>query len=119
MRIINKQNKGIMQMDRNEVINNAKKYAQLINQHLKTDRIVLFGSYAKGNYTENSDIDIAVIVDEITDDFLTVSKLLNKLTRNIDYRIEPVLLEKNDDRSGFLSDILLYGLILSERKEIN
>ena len=105
-----------MQLDKKQVIDNAKKYVELINQHIETEKIVLFGSYAKGNWHENSDIDIAVIVDNITVDFLSISTMLNKLTRNIDYRIEPVLLEKDDDRSGFLSTILLYGLTLYERK---
>ena len=108
-----------MQLDKKQVIENAKKYVELINQHLETEKIVLFGSYAKGNWHENSDIDIAVIVDNITGDFLSISTMLNKLTRNIDYRIEPVLLEKDDDRSGFLSSILLYGLTLYERKRRN
>ncbi len=105
-----------MQLDKKQVIDNAKKYVELINKHLKTEKIVLFGSYAKGNWHKDSDIDIAVIVNNITDDFLSVSAMLNKLTRKIDYRIEPVLLEKEDDRSGFLSTILLYGLTLYERE---
>jgi len=119
MRVTNKTNTWTMQLDKKQVIENAKKYVELINQHLETEKIVLFGSYAKGNWHENSDIDIAVIVDNITGDFLAISKMLNKLTRNIDYRIEPVLLEKNDDRSGFLSTILLYGLTLYEKKHKN
>ncbi len=108
-----------MQVDRRQAIENSKKYAKLINKHLKTEKIILFGSFAKGNYTENSDIDIAVIVDEISDDYLSKSILLNKLTRNIDYRIEPVLLDKNDDKSGFLSDIQLYGITLFDCKSNN
>ena len=30
----------------------------------KIENIILFGSYARGNYSENSDIDILVIVDD-------------------------------------------------------
>ena len=105
-----------MQLDKEQAIINAKIYAKLINQHIKTEKIILFGSYAKGNFNSNSDIDIAVIVNEITDDFLNISTLLNKLTRNIDYRIEPVILEKDDDRSGFLTTILSQGLTLYVRK---
>ncbi|OFX16434.1 MAG: hypothetical protein A2033_08305 [Bacteroidetes bacterium GWA2_31_9] len=101
-----------MQLNKTNVIENAHKYAELVRKQFNPYKIVLFGSYAKGNWAENSDIDIAVIVENINDDFLTTSKMLNKLTRNIDYRIEPILLEKNDDRSGFLSSILLYGITL-------
>lgn len=96
-----------MQMDREKAIENARKYASIVSQYIKAEKIILFGSYAKGTSTEYSDIDVAVIVNELPEDFLGVSKTLNKLTRNIDYRIEPVILEKNDDRSGFLSSVLL------------
>ncbi len=105
-----------MQLDKKQAIDNAKKYAKLVNQNIETEKIVLFGSYAKENWHKDSDIDIAIIVNSITDDFLSTSKMLNFLTRDIDYRIEPVLLEKNDDRSGFLTTILLSGLLLYKKK---
>lgn len=101
-------------MDRAKAIENARKYALEISKYIKVEKIVLFGSYAKGTSTEFSDIDVAVIVNELPDDYLGVSTKLNKLTRNIDYRIEPVILDKNDDRSGFLSSILLSGMVLYE-----
>ncbi len=105
-----------MQLDRKQVIENAQKYAELIKQHIEAEKIILFGSYANCYWHKNSDIEIAVIVDKVPDNFLSISKMLNKLTRNIDYRIEPVLLEKNDDRSDFLTTILLHGLVLYEKK---
>jgi len=104
-------------MDRKQVIENVSKYAQQIVKHIVVDKVVLFGSYAKNTYNENSDIDVAIIVNEVSDDFLQTSKLLNKLTRDIDYRIEPVLLGKNDDFSGFISTILSYGLVIYENKK--
>lgn len=36
-----------------------------ITSHFKVDEIILFGSYAKGRATEDSDIDIAVISSEL------------------------------------------------------
>jgi uncharacterized protein len=103
-----------MQVDREKALESAEKYARIVSKYIKADKIVLFGSYAKGTWTEFSDIDIAIIVNEIPDDYLAVAKLLNKLTRDVDFRIEPVILDKNDDRSGFLSSVLLNGLVLNE-----
>ena len=87
--------------------------------HQATEKIVLFGSYAKGNSNKDSDIDIAVIVDTVSDDFLSISTMLNKLTGGIDYRIEPVLLDSKDDKSVFLTTILLYGMTLYDKKNKN
>lgn len=106
-----------MQLDKATALNNARRYALLVGQQFSPIKVILFGSYANGNWSENSDIDIAVIVDKVQDDFLEMSKMLNKLTRNIDSRIEPLLIEKDDDRSGFLSSIMLNGITLFEKPE--
>ena len=101
-----------MLLDKTTALEHAKLYAQLVGEQLHPLKIVLFGSYANGNHTRNSDIDIAVIVNKIDGDFLLISKQLNKFTRNIDSRIEPVLIQKDEDKSGFLSTILETGITL-------
>lgn len=101
-----------MSLDKRSAIENARIYAQLVGEQLNPYKIVLFGSFAKGTSNDNSDIDIAVIVKTIEGDFLEISKRLNKLTRDIDNRIEPVLLQLENDQSGFLSTILKTGITL-------
>ena len=103
-------------MDRETVIEKLTKYSELVFTVVTPNKIVLFGSYAKGNWTENSDIDVAIFVNKITDDFLQLSTKLCKLTRNIDYRIEPLLLEENNDKSGFISEINKHGIIVYQDK---
>jgi uncharacterized protein len=103
-----------MSTNKEEVIKIAKHYAMLVKDYINAEEILLYGSYAMGNQTENSDIDIAVIVKNIPDDYLETLKLLNRLTRSIDHRIEPVILDKDDDISGFLSSVKLYGYTLFE-----
>lgn len=50
--------------------------------------IYLFGSYVKGTSCEDSDIDLAIIFDSLSDVFDTQVELL-KLKRQFDIRIEP------------------------------
>ncbi len=99
-------------MDKKEIDRKLKKYISLVKKEYSPKKIVLYGSYARGNYTEYSDIDIAVIVEEIKGDFLELITRLYKLRRNIDTKIEPVLLEENNDKSGFLESILEYGKVI-------
>jgi predicted nucleotidyltransferase len=73
-------------------------------------QVVLFGSYAKGTAHKDSDIDVAVVVDRSRRDPLTASTELFRLRRDIDVRIEPVLLERIHDESGFLEEILKTGV---------
>jgi predicted nucleotidyltransferase len=76
--------------------------------------VVLFGSYAKGNAHKDSDIDIAIVVDNLNDDFLEKYNQLFKLRRGIDSRIEPVLIDADDDQSGFYEEVINSGRVIYE-----
>ena len=97
-------------MDKNEVIKKVKQYRLLLKDHFQLETVYLFGSYARDNYKEDSDIDVAVVVSNITGDFFSVNPLLWKLRRQVDDRIEPILIDKNNDRSGFLEEIKRSGI---------
>lgn len=103
-------------MDKAEALKKAVAYAALIVEKYNPATIVLYGSYSKENAHEDSDIDIAVICDNVGDGWLEQSHNLYKLRRNIDPHIEPILLEVNSDRSGFVEEILKTGKILYSRK---
>jgi predicted nucleotidyltransferase len=100
-------------MDNREIINKLVNYKLLVSKYFDVDQVVLYGSYAKGNEREDSDIDVAIIVNSIDQDFFSYAPLLWKLRRDIDDRIEPVLIEKNKDESGFLKEVLRTGLIIN------
>lgn len=99
-------------MDKKSALEIAQAYAMLVQENFDVERIFLYGSYAKGTPNQNSDIDIAVIVDNIEGDYLAEQAKLFKLRRAIDLRIEPVLLLNNRDDSGFLAEIMATGEII-------
>ena len=101
-----------MSMDKTTALKNAKSYAELVCKELSPCRVILFGSLINGNFNENSDIDIAVIIESLDEKYWELYKILNRLTRNIDNRIEPVLLQTKDDQTGFLSTVLKTGVEL-------
>lgn len=75
-------------MDKREVIKIAENYIRLISGKYVLQKAILFGSYAKDNFTADSDIDIAIILQGRGDIFETRIELM-KLRRDIDLRIEP------------------------------
>ncbi len=97
-------------MDQEKVLNVAKEYAIAVRKAINATAIFLYGSYAKGTATKDSDIDIAVVVDKIPGDYLNTMTILWRLTRSIDCDIEPVLLTADDYESGFLSTIQKTGI---------
>lgn len=97
-----------------EILNSIKKYIEEISRYYKIDAVILFGSYAKGTNTEDSDIDIAVVSNDIKDrhDDMVV---LMKLRRNIDLRIEPHPIkteEFKENETPFIDEIINTGIEL-------
>ncbi|ADX84986.1 nucleotidyltransferase domain-containing protein [Saccharolobus islandicus] len=55
--------------ERKEFLNNARRYVKLIKEICvkKVDsecRVILFGSVARGNYRDDSDVDVLIITDK-------------------------------------------------------
>ena len=99
-------------MDKKTVIERVKRYSDLVRKNFPVKKVILYGSYARGTHKTHSDIDVAVVLDHVEDDFLTAETRLYQLRRQIDVRIEPVLLEKINDKSGFLEETLKTGEII-------
>ena len=99
-------------MGKNEVITKLAQYKKLLSQHLNIRQVILYGSYATDTAREDSDIDVAIVVDPIEGDYFTTTPLLWKIRRQVDERIEPLLFETGKDPSGFLSEITRYGIVI-------
>jgi len=99
-------------MDKTTAVKCVKQYAELVKRHFNVEKIILFGSYSKDVAHKDSDIDVAVVLNHVDDDFLATEAKLFRLRRDIDVRIEPVLLEGTNDRSGFLEEILKTGEVI-------
>jgi len=98
-------------MDR-KIIKSIEKFAEIVNKEFDVKKIILYGSYAKGTNNDYSDIDVAVICDKYDGDVLKANSRLFSIVRDIDVRIEPILLELQNDRSGFIDSISKYGKVV-------
>jgi len=102
--------------NRTVIIDKVKEYKTLVNDTLQfdIDQYWLYGSYAKGMSNEHSDIDIAMVVNHIDDNVYWANlPLLWKLTYQVDDRIEPVLIARDTDYTGFLEEIQRTGVLIS------
>jgi predicted nucleotidyltransferase len=109
------ENKEILRMDK-KTIEIAKLYTQKVRSYMPVSMVILYGSHARGTAGKNSDIDIAVVVDKFHGDYLKTSSELFNLVRTINKRIEPVLLCRENDKSGFLENVLKHGKIIYNSK---
>jgi len=101
-------------MDKREAIKIAGLYAEAIHQKYQFRKIFLFGSYAKGNYHEESDIDIAVVFDDYSN-LMEMQLELMRLRRKIDSRIEPHPFRASefDISNPIVNEIIKYGQEIS------
>jgi predicted nucleotidyltransferase len=100
-------------MDKKDVINIVQQYATAIHSKFDFSRIILFGSYAKGNFHEDSDIDIAVVFTDYNN-LVDMQLELMRLRRKIDSRIEPHPFRESE----FVSSNPLVFEILKHGQEI-
>ena len=98
-------------MDKEQAIKLAQCYKAAVAERLPLKAVYLYGSYSKGNPTEDSDIDIAVIVERMSDNYFGDTPLLWKLKRKISNLIEPVLLTE-DINNPLYADILKTGMLI-------
>jgi predicted nucleotidyltransferase len=76
------------------------------------ERAYLFGSHAKGTANAWSDIDVAVLSPDFTDDMIEDRLVLMKLATLIDDRIEPIPynMESFDINDPVVNEIKTYGI---------
>ena len=96
-------------------------------QHLNVSKIVLFGSYAKGTQTEDSDIDLLVVTNDnyVPESFaqkmeikLKIANALNTLRRYADIDLivhtKPMYEQFILLNSGFKKEIISSGTVIYE-----
>ena len=99
-------------MDKKEALNKVKMFALLVSEEFPLKAVILYGSFANGTQRKDSDLDVAIVVKSIDKEFNEYAPLLWRLRRKIDTLIEPVLIEEDNDKSGFLEEIYKTGIVV-------
>lgn len=97
-------------MDKTDAINVAQQYANAVKNKYNFIKIILFGSYAKGNFNDDSDIDIAVIFKDYGN-IIDMQLELMRIRRKIDSRIEPHPFRESEFNlsNPIVNEIIKYG----------
>lgn len=83
-------------MDQAGAFKIIEEYLKLLKMKgIQVEEAYVFGSYVRGNFHENSDIDLALVLSNLHDRLGVQSELL-KLGRDFQYVIEPHPFDKND-----------------------
>lgn len=98
-----------------QIINIIKNYIQLLNSEgFGICKAFLYGSFAAGNYSESSDIDLMLLSNSLNDNDVDKKSRAWVLTRKVDSRIEPYLVNlkrfQADDSSPLIEMVKKEGL---------
>jgi len=110
-------NERFTHMPDEQILNITRDYIYLLNQEgFRIIRAFLYGSYAKGNMHDSSDIDLMLVSDYQIEDDMQKKMQAWLLTRKIDTRIEPYLV--NNHRFVQDEDSPLVEIVKNEGLEI-
>jgi len=99
-------------MDKNDALRISKGYLQRVkSSDLGFSEAWLFGSYAKGNQHDNSDIDIAIVLKDNVDHTFETEVKLMVIRKGDETLIEPHAFTKDEfnDNVPIVSQIIKYG----------
>ncbi len=99
-------------MDQGAAIEIVKKYIRYLRENkFDIQKAYLFGSYVTGKYHDDSDIDLALIMNNLPNSFIAQVELM-KIGRKFDTRIEPHPFEEADfnTTNPFANEILDKGI---------
>lgn len=92
-----------------------KEFLINVSKKIPIDKAILFGSYAKGNYTENSDVDLAIFSSYFNDkDRLDNFRLLFLEAMNFSVDLQPQPFTEDDMLfpEGIVKEIFKTGIEL-------
>ena len=101
-------------MDKREAVNIAQKYILNVNRKFHIEKAYLFGSFAKGTQHRDSDIDLAIVFQNV-EDIIEMQILLLQLRSEDDLLIEPhpFLYSDFNFSNPMVAEILKDGIELS------
>lgn len=108
--------KGIVPMVKQSVIETVRDYAQKVHTRYPIKRVFLYGSFARGTARTDSDIDVAVVLENEPEDTLQAEADLCRMGMDVDVRIEPIIIDEMHDPSGFYNEIARYGTLVFSSK---
>ena len=91
------------------------KYIKVLSKEITINKVIIFGSYAKNCYNEDSDIDIAIFSKDFKDSskIEDMSFLLIRTSGlGIDLQPQPFTLEDYTNPDGLVKEIIDTGLEL-------
>jgi predicted nucleotidyltransferase len=92
----------------------VKNFADEVRKQFSVGKVILYGSYAKGTATKDSDVDVCFFLTNINDDnWFDISRQIFEISHEyLDNYIEPRVYHVNDldDNNPFIEEVIRTGI---------
>ncbi len=105
-------------MAQSDVIKLLQLYVRILNEAgLRIQKAFLYGSFARNQASEDSDIDVMLVSDSFDADDIKIKAKAWQLTRKVDLRIEPFTIGSkrffSDNDSALVDQVKKEGIEIS------
>jgi len=99
-------------MDKREALKLVIALKNKLEKAIRIKEIYLFGSIAKDQSNENSDIDVAIVSDNFTGNKLSDKKLIRRFVLETDYNLDvfPFRTDKFNTDNPYAEEVLKTGI---------
>ena len=97
------------------VTDTIQSFLRHVEEDIRVDKVFLFGSYARGNFREGSDIDLAIVSPDFKEEDCidNMTRLLRKAMRvRADIQTIPFSPEEYNNPKGLMEEIRSTGIEL-------
>lgn len=106
-----------MAVEHNEIVEWGEQYVKRLRDTMSIESVWLFGSRIRGDATEESDLDVAVVSDDYDKQFSDASKRANRILFDLippcDVEIHGIGRETFNSGGPLIEEILKYGVQIS------
>lgn len=96
-----------------------KRFIKALEQHIRVEQVILFGSYGRGNPRDYSDIDVAIVSPDFEGGTEKDCLLLDRIARQIHPLLEAIPYKsedfKNFESGDFIDEILSTGRMIFKK----
>lgn len=88
---------------------------ELLQQHIPLRKVILFGSFARNEQHEWSDIDVALVADGFTGaSFIDIKPFVRTIVKHVDIEPHTFSPEQFTDWNPFVKEIKRTGIVIGE-----
>lgn len=105
-------------MSKADIQKKVKQFADMVKAKFPVKMIILQKAYPGEENRKDPEIEVAVVVDELEDDFIEVKDQLTTMANRIDPHIDIVLIERQkEDPIGFYDEVRKTGQMIYQAKD--